>query len=168
MNNNMIDHNADILAVGHLVMGFQSLEATLLRIVVGTCLPGNERAIAMLVSQLSFKKLATAFATIVGLESKNFDMKQRACTLASHLCEVEGQRNKFIHSHYDVMRITLQGEQVIRRKHTVDIKHGYRDVETWFDPKEIESEIEKMGRLSGALREIEWELIQEGIIPHQD
>lgn len=168
MNNKLIDHNADSLAIGNLVLVFQFLEATLFQIVVDTCLPGEERAIAMLVSQLSFKKLAAAFSTIVGLLSSNDETKRLACTLARQLCEVECERNKFIHSHYDLMAWSFQGQQVLRRKHTVDIKHGYRDDERWFDPVEIDAVITKMGKLGETLFEIRSALTQEKIIPQQD
>ncbi len=52
-----IEHQADILSIGHLVTAFQFLEAELLRVTVDVCMPGKQRAVSLLASQLSFKAL---------------------------------------------------------------------------------------------------------------
>lgn len=160
-----VEHQADILAVGHLVTAFQTLESELLRITVDACMPGKQRAVSLLASQLSFKKLAHAFSALVSALSSDGALKDSARRVAGQLCQIEADRNTYVHSHYDIVEWTLRGQRILQRKHCVNIKSGYETREQWFDPKKIEEVIKRMESAFTDLLAIEQKLTEEGIIP---
>ena len=165
MNKATIGHNADILALGHLVSAFQYLEAELLRVVVDCNMSGDQRLVSILASQLSFRNLTAAFHAIVAARSQNTKLEQRTCDLAKQLDQTNEERNTFVHSHYHLMQWDGQGQFILRRKARVDLKNGYQERECWFDPKDIDALIEKMGKQCEELHDIEQMLITEGVIP---
>lgn len=161
----ILDNNADIVAIGHLVTAFQFLEAELLRITIDSCMPGNQRAVSLLASQLSFSKLTQAFSALVSALSSDGTLKESARQVASQLCQIEAERNTYVHSHYDVAEWTMRGQRILQQKHSVNLKRGYEMREQLFDPKNIDRLIEKMGMQCEGLHAIEQKLIAEGIIP---
>jgi hypothetical protein len=165
MTEHKIEHNADVLALGHLVTGFQFLESELLRIVIECNMPGDQRAVSVLASQLSFRNLTAALSALVNALSNNDTLKEETRKLAGQLNQTNAERNTFVHSHYHLAQWDIHGQSILRRKTKVDVKNGLRECESWFDPKDIETLIEKMGKQCESLHEIEQKLISEGIIP---
>ena len=165
MTEHKIDHNADILALGHLVTGFQFLESELLRIGSECNMPGDQRAVSVLASQLSFCNLIAALSALVNALSQDDTLKEETRKLAGQLNQTNADRNTFVHSHYHLAQWDVHGQSILRRKTKVDVKNGLRESESWFDPKDVDKLIEKMGKQCEELRQIEQKLIEEGIIP---
>ena len=159
-----IDHKADIYAIGNLVTSFQFLEEELLRVTVDMCMPGGQRAVSILASQLSFQKLALTFSALVSALSSNKQLGDDAKKLVGQLCNIEAERNKYVHSHYDIVEWTPRGQRILRRKHRVN-KSGYEEREEWFDPSKIDEVVKQMGVACAELHGIEEKLIADGIIP---
>lgn len=168
MTKTKIKHNAHALALGHLVAGFQHLESELLRIVIDCNMPGDQRAVSILAGQLSFLNLVATLPALVDTLSQDENLKKRTRKLSKQLAIINSERNTFMHSHYHLMQWDMKGESLLRRKIRVDIKNGIRETEKWFNPEDVEKLIEKMGIQCKELHDIEWKLIEEGIIPAFD
>ena len=165
MTEHKIEHNAHVLALGHLVAGFQYLESELLRIVIDCNMPGDQRAVSVLASQLSFRNLTAALTALVDALSSDDTLKQETRTLACQLNQTNADRNTFVHSHYHIAQWDIHGQSILRRKTRVDAKTGLKHCEVWFDPKDVDALIERIGQQCESLHEIEQNLITEGVIP---
>ncbi len=164
----LIENGADIEGIGRLVMAFQYIESELLRIVIGSCMPGKQRAVAILASQLSFRKLVCAFSGIVTGLSSDTTLTKRAGKVARQLLKIEESRNRFVHSHYEVMSMSLRGQAILRRKNNLTFKNGYINKEEWFSPEEIDSLVEDITTTAHIMHEIEYGMISDGIMPNID
>jgi len=164
-----IKQGDDTKAIGQLVMAFQMIESRLLGITVSMCMPGQQQAITAMASQLSFRKLAHAFSAIVATLSNDPDLKEKAQHVAGQLCAIEGERNKYIHSHYHFAEISTEGTRILRRKHNLNnLKQAYQKEESWFTTDQIDAVIASMSSVVDELLEIEGKLIEKGIIPTFD
>lgn len=168
MTRHKIEHNAHVFALGQLVVGFQHLESELLRIVINCNMPGDQRAIAVLASQLSFRNLIGTLPALVDALSMDAELKQRTRDLAAQLEQINGTRNTFIHSHYHLAHWDINGEFLLQCKSRVNRKNGLEETEKWFNLEDITQLIENMGTQCKELHEIEWQLIKEGVIPTVD
>jgi len=160
-----VRHGDETKAIGQLVMAFQMMESRLLDITIAMCLPGIQIAITAMASQLSFKKLAHAFSAIVATRSGDPELRQRAQKVAQQLCEIEGQRNKYIHSHYHYREMSINGDRIMRTKHKLsNLRQAYQLEEVWFTTAQIETVIQSMVSVFDDLSDIESALIAKGII----
>ena len=165
MTEHKIEHHAHALALGQLVSGFQYLESELLRIVIDCNMPGDQRAVSVLASQLSFRNLTAALSALVDALSSDVPLKERTRKLAGQLNQTNGERNTFVHSHYHLAQWDVHGQSILRRKTRVDVRNGLKESETWFDPSDIDKLIERMGKQCEELHDIEQQLLSEGVIP---
>ena len=165
MDEHKIEHDAQALALGHLVVSFQFLESELLRIIVNCSTTGDPRAVSVLANQLSFSNLTVAFVALIEVLSRDDDIKTRTRELAGQLNQTNAGRNTFVHSHYHVSQWDLQGQSILRRKARMKIKNGLMEDEAWFDPAAIYALNEKMMKQCMDLHEIERKLLIEGVIP---
>ena len=158
-------NGADVDAVGRLVFAFQYLESEILRILIDSCMPGKETAIAILASQLPFRKLVVAFQAIVDGLSHNDATKELARNFAGHVAIIEADRNRYIHSHYDIKHMSIKGQAIMRRKHNMSVKKGFSENEEWFKPSDIDVIIDRIMAAADELHAAELALITESIIP---
>jgi hypothetical protein len=147
-------------SMGALVFNFQSLEAELIQLLCEMIDSRSENLPRILTSSLSFRRIIDALGSLAFEKLKDrSDLNDRLQAVLSKALELEGERNRYVHSHYDLMEWNfLDQVRFGQEKHHVKYGNGYRVSRETFDPKKIDVICAGIADAISALLEVSHEI----------
>lgn len=141
--------------LGTLVVSFQQIEkdfVDLLALLLRD--PGHQTA-AIIAAELSFGRLVSICGALLRAHKPSQDIVDQFDNCASKALKIEKDRNRYIHSYYDLMEIGNHGIRYERIKSRNQIRKGHvRSCEAIFSSQGIDEVIQRACDLSLFIAEL--------------
>ena len=137
---------------GSMVFSFQQMENDFVELFDLLLKGAPQKASVIISSNLSFSKLVDIVDALIRSSDLSEEIKRDAESLIRKTNGLESDRNKFIHSHYDIVEISGAGVTYGRLKRRIKRNKGYNpDYERITDSSSFDA-------LSARINAFTWEL----------
>ncbi len=158
------DFNETTSALGDLVIAFQTLENSLLRLFCRLVCTQDVEPGIIIGSQISFKNLILLTDALCRYRTQDEATLAELAEIAKLAGEHEITRNRFMHSHYDIVRMVHDKIEVERIKRNVRLGKGFVPVYETYDPSKVHDAASAMLSLSKRIDSFHEILVAQGII----
>jgi hypothetical protein len=152
-------------ALGELCIKFQGLEFALGELLWPFVNPNDQRVATIIGSQLSFSKLCDVIDALCRYRTSDARLLETLKGILRDCGRLEGERNTYIHSYYEINYWGPDGITFERSKQKIKRGKGYRPDFEIYDPIKLNVLSTEMGDLLMRIYAFTEQLREEKVIP---
>jgi len=151
-------------SLGDLSMAFQELENGLIVVFAGLADPKDDIVGVIIASQLSFRRLIALIDAVGRYRTKKSGLIDEMQSLLKESCLLEEERNKYIHSFYDLREIAGDRVTYERMKNRIKTGKGFSPDYEMLDTGKVDAITERLRILIAGVDLFFERLQKEGVV----